>query len=129
MFKGKVAEELIGDLNSDTSALRDKKFDVVIDNPTTLPVWVKNAAQYLRGNTKHYIFISTTSVYADQSQIGINESSPTVPMPPGLDPYQPDQRSTGCRCNEKRRCSRRGRKRWRSKDRKAVTWVITAAAG
>src|SRR6476646_12264202 len=34
MFKGKVAEELIGDLNSDTSALRDKKFDVVIDNPT-----------------------------------------------------------------------------------------------
>ncbi len=55
MLKGKVAEELIGDLNSDTSALRDKKFDVVIDNPTTLPVWVKNAAQYLRGNTKHYI--------------------------------------------------------------------------
>jgi 2'-hydroxyisoflavone reductase len=93
LFKGKVAEELIGDLNSDTSALKDKKFDVVIDNPTTLPVWVKNAAQYLRGNTKHYIFISTTSVYRDQSEIGINEDSPTVPMPAGLDPYQPDQRN------------------------------------
>ncbi len=64
IFKGKVAEELIGDLNGDTSALKDKKFDVVIDNPTTLPFWVKNAAQYLKGNTKHYIFISTTSVYA-----------------------------------------------------------------
>jgi 2'-hydroxyisoflavone reductase len=76
VFKGKVAEELIGDLNSDTSALEGKKFDVVIDNPTTLPFWVKNAAKYLAGNTKHYIFISTTSVYADQSQIGINESSP-----------------------------------------------------
>src|SRR3954471_18516255 len=37
LFKGKVAEELIGDLNSDTSALKGKKFDVVIDNPTTLP--------------------------------------------------------------------------------------------
>ena len=92
-FKGKVAEELIGDLNSDTSALAGKKFDVVIDNPTTLPFWVKNAAKYLAGNTKHYIFISTTSVYADESQIGINENSATVPMPADLDPYQPDQRN------------------------------------
>ena len=92
-FKGKVAEELIGDLNSDTSALAGKKFVVVIDNPTTLPFWVRNAARYLAGNTKHYIFISTTSVYADQSQIGINEESPTVPMPAALDPYQPDQRN------------------------------------
>jgi 2'-hydroxyisoflavone reductase len=93
LFKGKVAEELIGDLNSDTSALKDKKFDVVIDNPTTLPFWVKNAAQYLKGNTKHYIFISTTSVYADESEIGINENSPTASMPAGLDPYQPDRRN------------------------------------
>ena len=92
LFKGKV-EELIGDLNSDTSALKGKQFDVVIDNPTTLPLWVKNAAQYLKGNTKHYMFISTTSVYRDQSEIGINENSPTVPMPDGLDPYQPDQRN------------------------------------
>jgi 2'-hydroxyisoflavone reductase len=94
LFKGKVAEELIGDLNTDTSALKGKTFDVVIDNPTTLPVWVRNAAQYLEGDTKHYIFISTTSVYRDQSEIGINENSPTVPMPAGLDPYQPDQRSS-----------------------------------
>ena len=70
VFKGKVAEELIGDLNNDTSALEGKKFDVVIDNPTTLPAWVRNAAKYLAGNTKHYIFISTTSTYSDQSQIG-----------------------------------------------------------
>src|SRR5579872_6208022 len=94
LFKGKIAEELIGDLNSDTSALKGKQFDVVIDNPTTLPFWVKNAAQYLAGNVKHYIFISTTSVYRDESQIGINEESPTVPMPEGLDPYQPDQRNS-----------------------------------
>src|SRR5262249_50062468 len=93
LFKGKVAEELIGDLNSDTSALKDKQFDVVIDNPTTLPFWVKNAAQYLKGNTKHYMFISTTSVYRDESEIGTNGESPTLPMPAGLDPYQPDQRN------------------------------------
>lgn len=90
LFKGRVAEELIGDLNNDTSALEGKKFDVVIDNPTTFPAWVRNAAKYLAGNVGHYIFISTTSVYHDESQIGINEESPTTPMPEGLDPYTLD---------------------------------------
>jgi nucleoside-diphosphate-sugar epimerase len=89
-FKGRVAEELIGDLNNDTSALQGKKFDVVIDNPTTFPAWVRNAGKYLAGNTKHYMFISTTSVYRDESQIGIDENSPTTPMPPDLDPYTLD---------------------------------------
>jgi len=89
-FQGRVAEELIGDLNNDTSALQGKKFDVVIDNPTTLPAWVRNAAKYLAGNIKHYMFISTTSVYRDESQIGIDENSPTTPMPPDLDPYTLD---------------------------------------
>jgi 2'-hydroxyisoflavone reductase len=86
-FKGRVAEELIGDLNGDTSALQGKTFDVVIDNPTTFPAWVRNAGKYLAGNTKHYMFIATTSVYRDQSQIGIDENSPTTPMPADLDPY------------------------------------------
>ena len=60
-FKGRV-EQLIGDLNGDVSALEGKKFDVVIDNPTTAPAWVRNAARYLKGNTNHYIFVSTISV-------------------------------------------------------------------
>src|SRR5262252_8394056 len=50
LFKGKVAEELIGDLNNDTTALKGRTFDVVIDNPTTLPLWVKNVATYLSGH-------------------------------------------------------------------------------
>jgi 2'-hydroxyisoflavone reductase len=95
MFKGKVAEELIGDLNNDTSALDGKQFDVVIDNPTTFPAWVRNAAKYLAGNTKHYIFISTTSTYADQSIIGLNESSPTAVLPSTVDPYTLDPRNSG----------------------------------
>jgi 2'-hydroxyisoflavone reductase len=90
MFKGKVAEELIGDLNNDTSALKGKRFDVVIDNPTTFPAWVRNAAQYLKGNTKHYIFVSTTSTYSDQSIIGLNENSPTGVLPADVDPYTLD---------------------------------------
>lgn len=90
LFKGKVAEELIGDLNNDTSALKGKQFDVVIDNPTTFPAWVRNAAKYLAGNTKHYIFVSTTSTYSDQSIIGLNESSPVGVLPSGVDPYTLD---------------------------------------
>jgi 2'-hydroxyisoflavone reductase len=95
MFKGKVAEELIGDLNDDTSALKGKQFDVVIDNPTTFPAWVRNAGKYLAGNVKHYIFVSTTSTYSDQSIIGLNEESPTTPMPAGLDPYTLDPQAAG----------------------------------
>jgi 2'-hydroxyisoflavone reductase len=90
LFKGKVAEELIGDLNNDTSALAGKKFDVVLDNPTTLPAWVRNAGRQLAGNVGHYVFISTTSTYSDQSIIGLNEDSPTAVLPAGIDPYTLD---------------------------------------
>lgn len=86
-FKGKVHEELVGDLNGDCSALEGKKFDVVLDNPTTFPAWVRNAAKYLAGNVKHYVFISTTSTYSDQSIIGLDENSPVHQMPADLDPY------------------------------------------
>lgn len=89
-FKGRV-EQLIGDLNDDVTALKGKKFDVVIDNPTTLPAWVRNAAQYLKGNTKHYIFVSTLSVYSDNSKIGQDENAATTPMPADLDPYTLDR--------------------------------------
>jgi 2'-hydroxyisoflavone reductase len=86
-FKGRVAEELIGDLNGDTSALAGKKFDVVLDNPTTFPAWVRNAARQLEGNVGQYVFISTTSTYSDQSIIGLDEKSPTAVLPPEIDPY------------------------------------------
>src|SRR5476649_2329352 len=85
-FKGRV-EQLIGDLNNDVSALAGKSFDVVIDNPTTLPSWVRNASTQLAGHTKHYMFISTLSVYPDNSHPGADESDGLTPMPAGIDPY------------------------------------------
>jgi 2'-hydroxyisoflavone reductase len=58
-------EELIGDRNTgDLKALEGREWDVCIDNPTTLPFWVRDAAQVLKGKVKQYIFISTISVYA-----------------------------------------------------------------
>lgn len=85
-FKGRV-DQLIGDLNGDVSALEGKKFDVVIDNPTTAPAWVRNAAQYLKGNTDHYIFISTVSVYKNSNKAWADESDELTPMPADVDPY------------------------------------------
>jgi 2'-hydroxyisoflavone reductase len=71
----KGVEQLIGDRNGQLDALESRKWDVVIDNPTTLPVWVRDAAQILKGNVDRYIFISTISVYADTSKPDTDETA------------------------------------------------------
>jgi len=69
-------EQLHGDRNTgDLKALEGREWDVCIDNPTTLPFWVRDAGQVLKGKVGHYIFISTISVYADGSRPGIDESA------------------------------------------------------
>jgi 2'-hydroxyisoflavone reductase len=72
----KQAEQLLGDRNGQLDALKGRKWDVVIDIPTTLPVWVRDAAQILQGNVDRYVFISTISVYSDNSKPGMDESGP-----------------------------------------------------
>jgi 2'-hydroxyisoflavone reductase len=67
-------EQLVGDRNGQLEALKDRQWDVCIDNPTTLPKWVRDAAQILKGNIERYVFISTISVYADTSK-GVDESA------------------------------------------------------
>ena len=71
-----AVEELLGDRNSgDLEALAGREWDVCIDNPTTLPFWVRDAGKALREKVKQYIFISTISVYADTSKPGVDESA------------------------------------------------------
>src|SRR5205809_3559458 len=72
----KEAEQLIGDRNGQLDALKGRTWDVVIDIPTTLPVWVRDAAEILKGNVDRYVFISTISVYSDNSKPGMDESGP-----------------------------------------------------
>ena len=67
-------EQLIGDRNGQLDALKGRKWDIVIDNPTTLPAWVRDAAQILKGNVERYVFISTVSVYADTNN-GVDETA------------------------------------------------------
>jgi len=89
LFKGSV-DQLIGDLNADVSALKGHAFDAVLDIPTTYPFWVRNVAQYLKGQVGQYVFISTCSVYPDNSKPGMDESDKTAPVPEGIDPYSTD---------------------------------------
>ena len=72
----KEAEQLLGDRNGKLDALRGRRWDVCIDIPTTLPVWVRDAAQILKGNVDRYVFISTISVYSDTSKLGMDETAP-----------------------------------------------------
>ncbi len=68
-------EELTGDRSSgNVAALKGRKWDVCIDNPTSVPFWVRDVGEVLAGNVGHYIFISTISVYADNSQPGMDET-------------------------------------------------------
>src|SRR5437764_1863927 len=79
-------EQLIGDRNGQLDALKDRHWDVAIDNPTTLPEWVRDAGQILKVSVERYVFISTISVYADTSK-GVDETAPLAQYD-GPDPYK-----------------------------------------
>ena len=79
-------EQLVGDRNGQLDALKNRQWDVVIDNPTTLPKWVRDAAQILKGNVERYVFISTISVYGEV-KTGPDEDAPTEKYD-GADPYK-----------------------------------------
>ena len=75
----KGVEELKGDRAArQVDALKGRDWDVVIDNPTSLPFWVKDAASILKGHAGQYVFISTISVYDAAGQQSISEESPVV---------------------------------------------------
>ncbi len=87
-------KKLIGDRNAADGhkALRGKKFDVVIDNPTTLPQWVKGAGEALKGNVGHYLFVSTISVFSSYPS-PLDENGPL--HEPGDMNVAPDQARVG----------------------------------
>ena len=69
-------DELVGDRDTnDYASLKEGEWDVCIDNPTSVPAWVRDAGAVLKGRVKHYIFISTVSVYAADDKPGQDESA------------------------------------------------------
>ena len=73
-------EWLEGDRNGQLDALKGKTWDVVIDNPTTLPRWVRDAAAVLKDSVGQYVFISSISVYADNSKANADETDATIKL-------------------------------------------------
>jgi len=72
-------EELLGDRNTrDLKSLQGRNWDVCIDNPTTLPFWVRDAGLALHDRVKQYIFISTVSAYAENKTAGADETAPVA---------------------------------------------------
>ncbi len=78
LFKGNI-EQLHGDRDPDKGdgikALAGRKWDVVIDNSGYFPRMVKASADLLAPNCGRYIFISSISVYKDNSKEGQDEST------------------------------------------------------
>jgi 2'-hydroxyisoflavone reductase len=60
-------EKLRGDRSGDLSALEGREWDAVLDVAAYFPDEVRRSAETLRGHTSRYVFISSVSVYADQS--------------------------------------------------------------
>ena len=72
-------EELSGDRDTgDLAALEGRSWDVCIDNPATLPFWVRDAGRALQGKVGRYVFISTISVYAAQDEPWADEDAATA---------------------------------------------------
>ena len=72
-------EVLMGDRDTgDLKSLEGRDWDVCIDNPTSVPFWVRDVGRVLRGRVGHYVFISTISVYADASRPGRDETAATA---------------------------------------------------
>ena len=77
-------EKLIGDrdpnINEGLNALKSRTFDAVIDTSGYAPRIARASAELLADNIEQYLFISSLSVYADQSKSGIVETDPVATM-------------------------------------------------
>jgi 2'-hydroxyisoflavone reductase len=84
-------DRAVNDYKSLTAGRRE--WDVVIDNPTTYPRWVREAAAALKGRAKQYVFVSTISVYAASDTPGADESAAlaTTTTPDDEDPAKRNQ--------------------------------------
>jgi 2'-hydroxyisoflavone reductase len=75
-------EQLLGDRDkNDYAAIaaevaKGRRWDVVIDNPSSVPAWIRDAAAVLKGHVGGYMMISSLSAYADNATPGQDENAP-----------------------------------------------------
>ena len=69
-------EQIHGDRNTDIKLLAGRNWDVVVDNCGYFPRQIREAAAVLKDAIKQYVFISSISVYKDNSKPGADETNP-----------------------------------------------------
>ncbi|MEP6731244.1 MAG: NAD-dependent epimerase/dehydratase family protein [bacterium] len=67
---------LTGDRSGDLKSLEGKKWDAVIDDSATNPVWVAATAALLKNNVERYLFTSSTGVFYPYLARGLDENGP-----------------------------------------------------
>ncbi|MBN2501568.1 MAG: SDR family oxidoreductase [Anaerolineales bacterium] len=68
-------ETLLGDRDGGLDALAGRRWDAVIDTCGYLPRLVRASARALAETAAHYTFISSISVYADATLLGMDENA------------------------------------------------------
>jgi 2'-hydroxyisoflavone reductase len=76
-------ETILGDRVTQLDLLKGRDWDAVVDTWAPGPTLVKQAAELLRDHVAQYVFLSTISVYK-LGKDPIDESSPVLPLPPGV---------------------------------------------
>ena len=79
MFPG--VPTIHGDRNTDIARLEGRAWDAVVDTCGYLPWQLRLSARQLATSVAQYLFISTVSVYADESTVGLDERSAIKPLP------------------------------------------------
>lgn len=79
LFPG--VEKLRGDRAAgDLDSLRGRSWDAVIDNSATIPRWARESSQLLKDQAQYYLYVSSISVYADNSIVGMTEDAPVLEL-------------------------------------------------
>lgn len=71
-------EKLVVDRDGDISALSTGEWDAVLDTCGYVAHHTRSVAEALRDRVGHYTFVSTVSVYADMSEVGVDEDAPVA---------------------------------------------------
>lgn len=70
-------ERLRGDRDGNLLALHGHSWDAVIDTSGYVPRVVRKSAELLKDAARHYTFVSSISVYAEFSEVDMDENAPT----------------------------------------------------
>jgi 2'-hydroxyisoflavone reductase len=73
-------EHVIGDRDGGLDPLRGRTFDAVLDTSGYLPRLVRASAELLSDSAGFYAFISSISVYPEDTFAGFDESAPTLEL-------------------------------------------------